>query len=279
MPDQAQPLRNHIEQYRQASSPPRPYVITITSGKGGVGKSTVALNVGLALANRGLRVLLLDADANLASLDLLSGISPRYRVSDVLRGKCDIEDALVTVHPGVHLLPGSSGEIDFPLVGDGRRHQLLLDLNELEERHDVILIDTAAGLTREVVDYAVHADETLVVTGVEPTALMDAYAMVKVLTRTRASLSVSFLVNAVRVPREGEEAAMKLQQVITHFLKRECPCLGAIPFDGAVQKSIMRQEPLLRLFPRSAASLCLDAVGQELLNAHIRSSMRRAATA
>jgi flagellar biosynthesis protein FlhG len=176
----------------------------------------------------------------------------------------------------LRVVPGSSGEMEHPILHEQRQRELMSSLRELEEWYDVLLVDTAAGITAEVLGYNALADAVLLVTGVEPTAIMDAYAMLKMLSLRYPTLPVQVIINAVRVPQEGEEAIVKLQRAVKHFLRRDIDCLGAIPYDPRVERSIVEQKPLMRSSPRSAAALCIQAIGRELMDGQIRSSLRRA---
>jgi flagellar biosynthesis protein FlhG len=276
MPDQASRLRHLSDAHRRPKRTTFPHVITVTSGKGGVGKSTIALNLAIAMADKGVRVLLLDADANLGSIDIMLGVSPRFRLSHVLRGERDIEDVLLMPYPNLRVVPGNSGEAEYPVLHEQRQRELMTALRELEEWYDVLLVDTAAGMTPEVIGYCALADDVLLVTGVEPTAVMDAYAMIKTLSMRSPTLPVQVVLNAVRVPREGEEAVEKLQRAVKHFLRRDVECIGAVPYDRGVHRAIVEQKPIVRSSPRSAASLCINAIARELLDGRIRSSLRKA---
>jgi hypothetical protein len=196
----------------------RPYVLTVTSGRQ---SREAVLNVGLTMAMLGQRVLLFDADGNLAGLDVMTGVAPRFRLGDVLRGEQDLDSVLVTLAPGLRLLPGSSGEPHYPLLQGEAQAALLNDLLHREERNDVVIIDTAAGLTPEIIRYGEEADSVLVVTTPEPTAVMDAYAMIKVLGITAPGQLVELVVNNVRSVREGEETTTKLRAAAA-FLVVSC---------------------------------------------------------
>jgi flagellar biosynthesis protein FlhG len=276
MPDQASRMRDLASRTRRRRQGSAPLLLTVTSGKGGVGKSTIALNLALAFAGSGVKVLLVDADANLAGLDILLGVAPRFRFGDVLRGEREIEEVLIGAGPGLKVLPGSSGDVDYPLLTAERQAQVLEDLRTLEERFDVVIIDTAAGLTREVVTFATEADRVLVVTTPEPTAVVDAYAMVKVVTVSRPDAEVEMLINAARLPREAEETAHKLRLAVAHFLKREIRCAGVIPYDPAVRAAVLEQKPLMVSAPHSAAALSVQAVARAFAGQHLMSTEGRA---
>ena len=261
MPDQAERMRQIAERYRR---PLRPHVITVTSGKGGAGKSTVALNLAIAFCDLGKRVILLDADSNLGGLDVMLKLSPHYRLADVLRDDVDLEDALMAPREGLRILAGNSGEVDYPLLTPGVQERLLNEILGLRDRYDVLMIDTAAGLTPEVIQFAEPADETLIVTTTEPTAILDAYAMMKVLWAERADATVNLIVNAVREPADADETVNRLRIAVDHFLGRSFGYPGFVPFDPCVHKAIVQQEPVITRFPRSAASLSIKAIGRSM---------------
>jgi len=274
MPDQAERMRQIAELYRR---PTRPHVITVTSGKGGVGKSTVALNLALTFCDMGRRVILLDADANLGGLDVMLRLSPRYRLADVLREKVDLEEALVSPREGLRILAGNSGDVDYPLMTGGVQERLVDEILGLRERYDLLMIDTAAGLTPEIIQYAEPADETLIVTTTEPTAILDAYAMMKVLWATRADAAVNLVVNAVREPRDADETVHRLRLAVDRFLGRSFGYPGFVPFDSCVHAAAVEQEPLLTRFPRSAATLSLKAIGRSMAGAMVEFTSLKAA--
>jgi flagellar biosynthesis protein FlhG len=275
MPDQAERMRQIAELYRR---PSRPHVITVTSGKGGAGKSTVALNLAITFCDMGKRVILLDADANLGGLDVMLKLSPRYRLADVLRDDVDLEDALMSPREGLRVLAGNSGEVDYPLLTPGVQERLIDEIIGLRERYDVLMIDTAAGLTPEIIQFAEPADETLVVTTTEPTSILDAYAMMKVLWASRPDAAVNLVVNAVRQPADADETVNRLRLAVDHFLGRSFGYPGFVPFDTCVHKAIVRQEPVITMFPRSAASLSIRAIGRSMAGEFMNYSPLKAVT-
>jgi len=275
MPDQAERMRQIVERRRRTS---RPRVITVTSGKGGAGKSTVALNLAIAFCDLGKRVILLDADANLGGLDVMLKLTPHYRLADVLRDDVDLEDALMTPREGLRILAGNSGEVDYPLLTPGVQDRLVKEILGLREKYDVLMIDTAAGLTPEIIQFAEPADETLIVTTTEPTAILDAYAMMKVLWAARADATVNLIVNAVREPADADETVNRLRIAVDHFLGRSFGYPGFVPFDSCVHKAIVQQEPVITRFPRSAASLSIKAIGRSMADDFANVSLMKAVT-
>jgi flagellar biosynthesis protein FlhG len=173
---------------------------------------------------------------------------------------------LVTPVPGLRLLPGSSGDVDYPLSNAETLRSFIADLKSLEERSDYIFMDTSAGLTPEVVGFAVQADEAIVVTTPEPTAVMDAYAMIKVIHLTNPDVPIKVVMNAVRVPAEADDAEAKLVVAVNQFLNASFTYLGTIPYDHHVVSSIARQRAVIREFPTSSASLSLKAMAQQFLH-------------
>ncbi len=264
MPDQATRMREIARQYMERNARRRQHIIAFTSGKGGVGKSTLALNTALALSGSGHSVLLVDADTNLGSIDVMLGVAPRYRIGDVLRGNMDVEDVLVSGPLGLKLLPASTGDVDYPLGGEQMRERLMAEILATDEEFDCILLDTGAGLNDEVIGYAGHADELIVVTTPEPTAIMDAYAMIKVVWSVAVDTKLQVVINNARTPRDAEEVGAKLRMAVNHFLKRDIDITAAIPSDPNVSKAITQQVPLLQAYPHSAASLSIQSFAHQL---------------
>ncbi len=264
--DQATRLREIALGSYKVQTATMPHRISVTSGKGGVGKSTVALNLAIALCNFGQKVLLVDADSNLGNLDVLMGIAPRYRLGHVLHGKVDIEDALVSPYPNMKILPGSSGDVDYPEMTAIVQRRFLQDLFSLEEHFDILLIDTSAGLSKETVMYSLESDEAIVVTSVEPTSVMDSYAVIKTISISRPDERISVLMNAAQIPNQADETVQKLRMAVDHFLKRDIGYLGSIPFDVNMRNAVLAQEPVMKKFPASAASLSLRAAAQTIIN-------------
>lgn len=272
--DQATNLRRLASSKKGTVSGSQPSLVTITSGKGGVGKSTVALSLAKKLSELGERVLLVDGDANLGNLDVMLGVSPKYRISHVLRQEIDIEDALVHPSPRLTFLAGTSGETDYPLIGLEQQTRFLDALCSTEEQFDLVILDTAAGLTREIVNIIVHSTEVIVVTNPEPTSVMDAYAVMKVVWASNPEIPMSFLMNAVRIPAQADDAAEKLRLALSHFLKSDAAYLGAIPYDEHVSQAVIAQRPVVDSYPHSAVSLSMQSLAQVFVRNSV--SCRRA---
>ena len=264
--DQATRLREIALGQYDVQTATMPYRITVTSGKGGVGKSTVALNLAIALSDAGLKILLVDADSNLGNIDVLLGIAPKHRLGHVLHGRVDIEDALVSPFDNLKVLPGSSGESDYPEMTTIVQERFLQDLFSLEEHFDILLFDTSAGLSRETVTYTLEADEAIVVTSIEPTSVMDSYAVIKTITISRPEERLSVLMNAAQVPSQADETMQKLRMAVDHFLKRDVVYLGSIPFDPNMRNAVLAQEPMVKRYPASAASLSLKSMAQTIIH-------------
>jgi flagellar biosynthesis protein FlhG len=262
--DQAATLRRMVTPEFLASAIARPRIVSIVSGKGGVGKSTVALNVALAVAERGKRTLLVDADPNLGNIDIMLGASPRYRLGHVLRGEIDIEDALFSPSAGLQVLAGSSGDAEYPGFDEGRSIRLFEQFATTEDHFDIVIIDSGAGLNKENTHNATHSDQVVIVTTVEPSAILDAYAVIKMIVKNNSGVDLKILLNQVRTPREGDEAAQKLMKAVKHFLEASPEYLGFIPFDEAVTAANVAQEPVTCRFPYAAASLSIRKVSQYL---------------
>lgn len=268
-------LRDIAELHCDQSGFGKPHTITIASGKGGVGKSTVALNLAIRLAELGNKTLLLDADENRGNIDVMTGISPELRLGHVLRGEKDIEDVLVSPINNLSVLPGNSGDTDYPMMTLEKQRELIKDISSMEMQFEYLIIDTSAGIGEDIINFAVHSDETIVVTGIEPTALMDAYALIKMITLADSMVPLKVIVNSVRSQAEGEEAGQKLQMVVKHFLQQHVHHLGTIPYDANVSNAIIRQSPLLREFPMSGAAISLQMLATSIIEQTVTRRVRR----
>lgn len=241
-------------------------VICVTGGKGGVGKTNVAVNIGLALAEAGARVLLFDADLGLANVDIVLGVSPRVTLEHVLRREAELEQALYTGPAGLHFLPGGRGIASLANAGTLEVVRLLGALRQLERDHDIILLDTAAGCSDSVLRFLQAADDIMLVSTPEPTALLDAYGLLKALGGLRPGQQLGLLVNMVRGPEEVGSTYRGLTEATKRFLGVELKLLGAIPRDLAVEEAVRQRVPLLLGSPDSAAAQQLRLIAAGFLS-------------
>jgi len=240
-------------------------VIAVTSGKGGVGKSNVVVNLGLALAQMGQKVLLIDADLGLANLDILLGLSPRFTIHDLLSLRRSLSEVMVEGPEGIKILPASSG---IPELADLDKHQkmfLLSELDDYSENIDVVLIDTGAGISRNVLFFNIAAQERIVVANNEPTSITDAYALIKVLASQHGENHYRLLVNGLTKPQDGEMVYRTMLRVTERFLGGiSLEYLGVIPYDEAIPKAVLKQQPVLTLFPRARVSRSFNSLAKRL---------------
>jgi flagellar biosynthesis protein FlhG len=273
MPDQADKLRlltlKGKAPLEQAEALPkaRPSAksLAVVSGKGGVGKTSVATNLAIAFARRGRKVLLVDGDFSLANVDLLFGVVPAKNLGDVVLGGVAIQDVVVETEDGVRLLPAASGVEELADLDDFRRERLLRELSVLETDRDLIVLDTGSGISRQSMHLARAADQILVVTTPEPTAFSDAYATLKVLSRHRLRSRPALVVNMAGSPEEGREIERRIRVVAERFLGFSPEYLGHVLLDDAVGRAVRLQEPLLKAFPGSPASACIENLAARLL--------------
>ena len=240
-------------------------VVAITSGKGGVVKTNIAVNLAIALRDKGYRVLVIDADLGMANVDVMLGTSSRRHLLDLLRPEVKLDDVIVETPHSVQYISGGSG-IEKALEYD-RAEKLLLQqkLADCAARADVILVDTGAGLGRNVMDFILAADEVILVTTPEPTSLTDAYAVMKAYSIYAAQKNLRLVINRVYEPKESREVALKLQRAAEKFLHMPVDCLGYVFEDASVTKAVRRQQPLIKAAPTSAAARCIEALAEAII--------------
>lgn len=248
----------------------RATVWAVTSGKGGVGKSCLSLNLGIALSRQGKQVLLIDADLGLANVDILLGLSPDGTLQDLLGGQATALDVVVEGPEGLTILPAASGVAEAEAWRPQDRPVLAEELGRLERGFDLILIDTGAGISSKVVDFVVSADRMLVVAVPEPTSIADAYAMVKVCTTQRQDLEIGLLVNRARSPREAFELYQKFNQIADRFLDTSVFNAGYVLEDLSVEQATRNQQPVLLSHPDSPAALCIAQLAKDLVPETLR---------
>jgi len=257
--DQASRLR-HLARPRQSSAT----TLAIMSGKGGVGKSNIAVNLSVYLAAKGLRVALVDLDLGLANADLLMNIQARCTLAQVVSGERTIDDISIKGPCGVRFLPGASGLSGLADLSEFERQSLIAQLHKLEINTDIVVLDCAAGLSRNVVSFALAADRVLVVTTPEPTALTDAYATIKTLHREKYEGGVALFVNRVESRAQASATYRRLADVARRFLNYSVAEGGYMVHDTAVELAVLARCPFVIRDPGSNAGACIAAMANEL---------------
>ncbi|HEY3270053.1 MAG TPA: MinD/ParA family protein [Geothrix sp.] len=240
-------------------------VVAITSGKGGVGKTNVTAGLAMALAQQGQRVVVMDANFGLANLDILLGLSPRFTLEHVLRGEKVLEEILLKGPLGVQILPASSGIQELTQLDTMSELRLVQGLQRVAETVDWLLIDTAAGIHESVLKLLLAAQEVILVATPEPTSLLDAYAMAKVLHQREPSKPLWLLVNNGHSAEEARETVDQLQEATERFLGKRLQVLGMIPHDAHILQAVRQQRGVVDLFPDSPAARAFGAIVQQLL--------------
>ena len=264
MLDQAAALRELARNQRYLAPPEIVsdcQLIAVTSGKGGVGKTHVVVNLALALRRAGKRVAILDADFGLANVDVFLGLSPAFHLGHVIEGIQPLKSIIVDGPEGIGIIPASSGIQELTEMDAAQQAQLIGELSTVMELYDYILIDTAAGISNNVIRFLLVARRVIVVSAPEPTAIVDAYALIKVLFRKDQNKEVYLVVNSVGDESEARDVHHQLSHVAERFLGQEIELLGFIPKDERVPMSVRRQQPLMITHPRTVVSrrFCLIA--------------------
>ena len=254
--DQAQGIRQ-----MKAQHPVR--VIAVTSGKGGVGKSNVTINLAVTLAQTGERVMVMDADMGLANIDVLLGLSPGQNLSHVINGECSLEETIIEGPAGIKIVPASSGVAAMSDLTPAQNAGVIRSFSELTEPVDTLLIDTAAGLSDSVVSYTRAAREVIVVVCDEPASITDAYAMVKVMNRDYGVERFHVLANQAHGVAQGRELYNKLARVSERFLDVTLDYLGCIPYDESLKKAVQKQKSVVEAFPRSPSATAFKQIAKK----------------
>ncbi|MEW9051243.1 MAG: MinD/ParA family protein [Neobacillus sp.] len=261
--DQAYQLRqlsNSLVQPKRTSR-----VVTIASGKGGVGKSNFTLSFALSLMDLGKKVVVIDLDIGMANLDILMGATPKYHLLDMIRERKSIWSVLESGPRGLEYLAGGSGFQQLLQLREEERSFFFQELEKLHGYADIILIDTGAGLTLESQQCHLSADEIILLTTPEPTAMADAYAVVKILNRQKPGIQFQLVVNRVSRSKEGLEVGSKFKYAVQTFLNKELTIFGSIPDDPAVMQAVLKQVPFYLASPRSPASVTMRKLAERFV--------------
>lgn len=240
-------------------------VIALASGKGGVGKTSLAVNLAVAMARADHRVALLDADLGLANVDVLLGLAPHESVLQVLRGDRRLADVVVEGPAGIQIIPAASGMAELTTLTAAQQLALLDEVDAFASQVDVLLVDTAAGISPTALYFAAAAAETLIVTTPEPTALADAYAVIKLLATRHARQRFAVVVNMAHHRADAEMAFGRLARVAARFLRVELEFGGFVPLDDAVRYAVRRQEPVVTMAPTAPAATAITQLARRLV--------------
>jgi len=247
-----------LPNYKTTSQPRALCSIAVTGGKGGVGKTNVAANLAVICADMGKRTLLLDADLGLANVDLILGLQPQHTLADVINGHCAIEDILLEGPGGVLVVPAASGHSQMAALQPRQHAGLVHLISELEQDVDVMVIDTAPGISDSVLTFCQAAQDTLLLVCDEPTALADAYALIKILVRERGVGRIHVIASRVRDAIDGHMLYVKLLRVCDRFLADVAlNYLGYVPQDDWLRLSVKRRQPVVKLYPRAPSTKAL----------------------
>jgi len=264
MTDQASKLRAMARAEVPVSPLFSSRVMAITSGKGGVGKTNVVAGLAMSLAEMGQRVVVLDADFGLANIDILLGLSPTHTLEHVLRGEKLLEEILVDGPKGIKVIPASSGIQELTRLDAASELRLIQGLQRVAEGQDWLLIDTAAGIHDSVIKLLMAAQEVLLVTTPEPTSLVDAYAMVKVVHLRDPKKPLWLLVNNAQSETEAEETIEQLQAATQRFLGRELQVLGLVPSDPFLLQAVRQQRGVVDVFPEAPSAQAFRTIADQL---------------
>lgn len=270
MLDQADKLRqlSEIKEGREGTA--RPTVITVTSGKGGVGKSNFVVNLSIALQKAGKRVMIFDADVGMGNDDVLMGFYPRHNIFDILYDNMEISQVMVEGPFGVKLLPGGTGSGKLENVTEVQRENFLQKLSQLNDL-DFIIMDTGAGINRDVMGYISCCDELIILTTPEPTSLTDAYSLIKVVNYFNIKTTAKVVINRILNNDEGKLTFDKFYNTVKSFLNMELEYLGCICEDNKIAQSVRKQEPFLLCYPNCGASKDINQIAASILgNAEIK---------
>ncbi len=271
MEDQAYQLRNMIQ---KTGSQKSVRTVAVSSGKGGVGKTSITTNLGITLASMRKKVLVVDADMGLANIDIMLGIKPKYNLRHVINGEKPIDEVIVDGPCGIKILPSASGVQSLAQLNKYQRNLLVSEFNKIQNSVDFLLIDTAAGISDNVTEFIMAAGEVIVVTTPEPTAITDAYALIKVLNRYSSSIKMNLFINMVKDANEAKEIEDNLRIITDRFLGIKVEGAGYMIKDPNVSAAIKNQVPFVLYNQKCQASMCIKGLATKLCNYNVRETNR-----
>ena len=245
-------------------SKPKPVrVFAVASGKGGVGKTNVSVNLATSFAQMGRKVMIMDADLGLANVDVMLGLQPRLNLSHVIKGECTLEEIILDAPGGIKVIPASSGIQNMAELTPAEHAGLIRAFSELNTDLDILIVDTAAGISDGVVSFSKAAQELIVVVCDEPASITDAYALIKLLNRDHGMRRFRVLANMAHSEKEGRELFAKLVKVTDRFLDEVVlDFLGSVPYDENLRKAVKKQRPVVDVFPGTKASLAFKEIAK-----------------
>lgn len=260
--------------FSRAKGPSCPKVISITSGKGGAGKTNLCINLAIALAQKGLRVFILDADLGTANVDILLNIHSRFNLQHLIEKEKNILDIIVEGPEGINIIPGGSGLQSLSDLDNANLQRIINSLKKLDEYADVILIDTGAGISKSVMNFVLASDEVVVITTPEPHALADSYATIKVLQEKNSNIKAKLVINRAESKYEADKVAQHVISVAERFLKTRVTYLGYILEDQQVLKAIKKYIPVVIYNPNSKSAQCIKQIASALLGEDVKKPVK-----
>lgn len=241
-------------------------VIAVSGGKGGVGKTNVSLNTAISLAKLGKRVLVLDADLGLANVDVMLGLRVQRNLSHVLSGECELDDIIIQGPEGINILPASSGTQSMVDLTPAEHAGLIRAFSDMQTQFDILIVDTAAGISDMVLSFCRASQDVLLVVCDEPTSITDCYALMKLLSRDHGLFKFKVVANMVRSTKEGQQLFAKLSKVTDRFLDVALELVAVIPFDENIRKAVRKQQAIVEAFPESPASIVFKSLAQNIIS-------------
>jgi len=254
-------LQQVMESHRRSGK-----VLSVTSGKGGVGKTNIAANLAICMAASGKKILLIDGDISLGNLDVIMNVNSKYNISHMLNGAKSTEEIIDFGPAGVEIICGGSGLENLADLNEFQRQRLIRDFTKLQENFDVIIIDTAAGISKSVVGFCIASDHILVVTTPEAAAMTDAYAMIKVLVGNKFTGGISLVVNMADTTAEGKKTYRQIVNVAKRFLNIHVYDAGILLRDERLISAVRQRKPVVLAYPRAGITLSLGALAAKLSN-------------
>lgn len=259
--DQAARLRKLVEERKvdqiRVDQKKTARIISVTSGKGGVGKTSLSVNLAAHLSKQGTKILLIDADLGLSNVEIMLGVTPSYTLKDVIKHGKDIEDVIINGPYNLDFISGGNGFLELAELSEIEREEILIKIHKLEELYDIIIIDTGAGISKNVTAFLTISEEIIVITTSEPTALTDAYSIMKVISEEKLKQKIGLIINRVKTKSEFQQASNILISTAKKFLGEEIKSLGYVYEDPNVRKTIYKKTPFVIYYPDSKASDCI----------------------